>query len=158
MKFSQLYAPTLKEAPADAEVISHALLYRAGFIRKIAAGVYSYLPLAKRTLSKIEAIVRKEMNEIGAQEVSMPVIQPAELWKTTGRWDDYGPEMMKLKDRHERDFTLGPTHEEVFTHMVKDELRSYKQLPLFLYQIGPKYRDEIRPRFGLLRAREFIMK
>jgi prolyl-tRNA synthetase len=158
VKFSQLYAPTLKEAPADAEVISHALLYRAGFIRKIAAGVYSYLPLAKRTLSKIEAIVRKEMNEIGAQEVSMPVIQPAELWKTTGRWDDYGPEMMKLKDRHERDFTLGPTHEEVFTHMVKDELRSYKQLPLFLYQIGPKYRDEIRPRFGLLRAREFIMK
>jgi len=158
VRFSEIYAPTLKEAPADAEVVSHELLYRAGFIRKIAAGVYSYLPLAKRTLSKIEKIIREEMNAIGAQEVSMPIIQPAELWKITGRWDDYGPEMMKLKDRHEREFTLGPTHEEVFTHMIKDELRSYKQLPVFLYQIGPKYRDEIRPRFGLLRAREFIMK
>ncbi|MEJ5229616.1 MAG: proline--tRNA ligase [Pseudothermotoga sp.] len=158
MRFSEIYAPTLKEAPADAEVVSHELLYRAGFIRKIAAGVYSYLPLAKRTLGKIEKIIREEMNSIGAQEVSMPIIQPAELWKITGRWDDYGPEMMKLKDRHEREFTLGPTHEEVFTHMIKDELRSYKQLPVFLYQIGPKYRDEIRPRFGLLRAREFIMK
>ncbi|HOJ87789.1 MAG TPA: proline--tRNA ligase [Pseudothermotoga sp.] len=158
MRFSQLYAPTLKEAPSDAEVISHALLYRAGFIRKTAAGVYSYLPLAKRTLSKIENIVREEMNAIGAQEVTMPIIQPAELWKITGRWEDYGPEMMKLKDRHDREFTLGPTHEEVFTQVVKDELRSYKQLPVFLYQIGPKYRDEIRPRFGLLRAREFIMK
>lgn len=158
MRFSEIYAPTLKEAPADAEVVSHELLYRAGFIRKIAAGVYSYLPLANRTLSKIEKIIREEMNSIGAQEVSMPIIQPAELWKITGRWDDYGPEMMKLKDRHEREFTLGPTHEEVFTHMIKDELRSYKQLPVFLYQIGPKYRDEIRPRFGLLRAREFIMK
>lgn len=158
MRFSQLYAPTLKEAPSDAEVVSHALLYRAGFIRKVAAGVYSYLPLAKRTLSKIEKIVREQMNAIGAQEVSMPIIQPAELWKITGRWEDYGPEMMKLKDRHDREFTLGPTHEEVFTQIVKDELRSYKQLPVFLYQIGPKYRDEIRPRFGLLRAREFIMK
>lgn len=158
MRFSQLYAPTLKEAPSDAEVISHALLYRAGFIRKVAAGVYSYLPLAKRTLSKIEKIVREEMNAIGAQEVSMPIIQPAELWKITGRWEDYGPEMMKLRDRHDREFTLGPTHEEVFTQVVKDELRSYKQLPVFLYQIGSKYRDEIRPRFGLLRAREFIMK
>lgn len=158
MRFSQLYAPTLKQAPSDAEVVSHELLYRAGFIRKVAAGVYSYLPLAKRTLSKIEKIVREEMNAIGAQEVSMPIIQPAELWKITGRWEDYGPEMMKLKDRHDREFTLGPTHEEVFTEIVKDELRSYKQLPVFLYQIGSKYRDEIRPRFGLLRAREFIMK
>ncbi|MFN3283599.1 MAG: proline--tRNA ligase [Pseudothermotoga sp.] len=158
MRFSQLYAPTLKQAPSDAEVVSHELLYRAGFIRKVAAGVYSYLPLAKRTLSKIEKIVREEMNAIGAQEVSMPIIQPAELWKITGRWEDYGPEMMKLKDRHDREFTLGPTHEEVFTEVVKDELRSYKQLPVFLYQIGSKYRDEIRPRFGLLRAREFIMK
>lgn len=158
MRFSQLYAPTLKQAPSDAEVVSHELLYRAGFIRKVAAGVYSYLPLAKKTLSKIEKIVREEMNAIGAQEVSMPIIQPAELWKITGRWEDYGPEMMKLKDRHDREFTLGPTHEEVFTEVVKDELRSYKQLPVFLYQIGSKYRDEIRPRFGLLRAREFIMK
>lgn len=158
MRFSQLYAPTLKQAPSDAEVVSHELLYRAGFIRKVAAGVYSYLPLGKRTLSKIEKIVREEMNAIGAQEVSMPIIQPAELWKITGRWEDYGPEMMKLKDRHDREFTLGPTHEEVFTEIVKDELCSYKQLPVFLYQIGSKYRDEIRPRFGLLRAREFIMK
>lgn len=158
MRFSQLYAPTLKQAPSDAEVVSHELLYRAGFIRKVAAGVYSYLPLAKKTLSKIEKIVREEMNAIGAQEVSMPIIQPAELWKITGRWEDYGAEMMKLKDRHDREFTLGPTHEEVFTEVVKDELRSYKQLPVFLYQIGSKYRDEIRPRFGLLRAREFIMK
>ncbi|AJC73780.1 prolyl-tRNA synthetase [Pseudothermotoga hypogea DSM 11164 = NBRC 106472] len=158
MRFSQLYAPTVKEAPADAEVVSHALLYRAGFIRKAAAGVYTYLPLAKRTLSKIENIVREEMNKIGAQEISMPIIHPAELWQMTGRWDDYGDEMMKLKDRHGRDFALGPTHEEMVTFLVKDEVRSYKQLPLFLYQIGPKYRDEIRPRFGLLRAREFIMK
>lgn len=158
MRFSQLYAPTVKEAPADAEVVSHALLYRAGFIRKAAAGVYTYLPLAKRTLSKIENIIREEMNKIGAQEISMPIIHPAELWQMTGRWDDYGDEMMKLKDRHGRDFALGPTHEEMVTFLVKDEVRSYKQLPLFLYQIGPKYRDEIRPRFGLLRAREFIMK
>ncbi len=158
MRFSQLYAPTLKEAPSDAEVVSHALLYRAGFIRKAAAGVYNFLPLGKRTLSKIERIVREEMDRIGAQEISMPIVQPAELWQMTGRWDDYGPEMMKLKDRHNRDFTLGPTHEEMVTFLVKDELRSYKQLPVFLYQIGLKYRDEIRPRFGLLRAREFIMK
>ncbi len=158
MRFSQLYAPTLKEAPSDAEVISHALLYRAGFIRKASAGIYNFLPLGKRTLSKIEKIVREEMDKIGAQEVSMPIIQPAELWQITGRWDDYGPEMMKLKDRHSRDFTLGPTHEEMVTFLIKDELRSYKQLPVFLYQIGLKYRDEIRPRFGLLRAREFIMK
>lgn len=158
MRFSQLYAPTVKEAPTDAEVVSHALLHRAGFIRKAAAGVYTYLPLAKRTLSKIEKIIREEMDKIGAQELSMPIIHPAELWQMTGRWDDYGDEMMKLKDRHGRDFALGPTHEEMITFLVKDEVRSYKQLPIFLYQIGPKYRDEIRPRFGLLRAREFIMK
>ncbi|MGB9789385.1 MAG: proline--tRNA ligase [Thermotoga caldifontis] len=158
MRFSQLYAPTVKEAPADAEVVSHALLHRAGFIRKAAAGVYTYLPLARRTLSKIEKIIREEMDRIGAQEITMPIIHPAELWQMTGRWDDYGEEMMKLKDRHGRSFALGPTHEEMVTFLVKDEVRSYKQLPLFLYQIGPKYRDEIRPRFGLLRAREFIMK
>ncbi|AEH50356.1 proline--tRNA ligase [Pseudothermotoga thermarum] len=158
MRFSKLYAPTLKETPGDAEVVSHALLYRAGFIRKAAAGVYNFLPLGKRTLAKIEKIIREEMDRIGAQEILMPIIQPAELWQMTGRWEDYGPEMMKLKDRHNRDFTLGPTHEEMVTFLVKDELRSYKQLPVFLYQIGLKYRDEIRPRFGLLRAREFIMK
>ncbi|MBT1247882.1 MULTISPECIES: proline--tRNA ligase [unclassified Thermosipho (in: thermotogales)] len=158
MRFSQLYAPTLRESPADAEIPSQALLQRAGFIRKIAAGVYTYLPLARKTLLKIENIVREEMNRIGAQEILMPIIQPAELWRKSGRWDDYGPEMMKLKDRHERDFTLGPTHEELVTELVKNELNSYKQLPITLYQIANKYRDEIRPRFGVLRAREFIMK
>lgn len=153
-----LYAPTLKETPSDVETVSHEYLLRGGFIRKVAAGIYTYLPLGRRVLLKIENIVREEMNRIGAQEILMPILQPAELWKQSGRWDDYGPEMMKLKDRHERDFTLGPTHEEIVTDLVKNELRSYKQLPLTLYQIANKYRDEIRPRFGLLRAREFIMK
>ncbi|SHH33735.1 proline--tRNA ligase [Thermosipho atlanticus] len=158
MRFSQLYAPTLREEPADAEIPSQSLLQRAGFIRKVAAGIYTYLPLARKTLLKIENIVREEMNKIGAQEILMPIIQPAELWEKSGRWDDYGPEMMKLKDRHERDFTLGPTHEELVTELIKNELTSYKQLPISLYQIANKYRDEIRPRFGVLRAREFIMK
>jgi len=155
---SQLYMPTLKEAPSDAEIVSQELLIRGGFVRKVASGIYTYLPLGKRVLSKIERIVREEMDAIGAQEILMPILQPAELWRITGRWDDYGPEMMKLKDRHEREFTLGPTHEEVITDLVKNEVRSYKQLPLILYQISVKYRDEIRPRFGVLRAREFIMK
>lgn len=158
MRFSQLYAPTLRENPADAEIPSQALLQRAGFVRKIAAGIYTYLPLARKTLLKIENIVREEMNRIGGQEILMPIVQPAELWQKSGRWDDYGPEMMKLKDRHNRDFTLGPTHEELVTELIKNELTSYKQLPLSLYQIANKYRDEIRPRFGVLRAREFIMK
>ncbi len=158
MRFSQFYAPTLKEAPADAEVPSQELLTRAGFIRKIAAGVYTYLPLGRRVLLKIEKIVREEMDKIGANEILMPIIQPAELWKQSGRWEDYGPEMMKLKDRHGRDFTLGPTHEELVTFLVQNELNSYKQLPITLYQMANKYRDEIRPRFGVLRAREFIMK
>ncbi|ABS60535.1 proline--tRNA ligase [Fervidobacterium nodosum] len=158
MRFSQFYAPTLKEAPADAEVPSQELLTRAGFIRKIAAGVYTYLPLGRRVLLKIEKIVREEMDNIGANEILMPIIQPAELWKQSGRWEDYGPEMMKLKDRHGRDFTLGPTHEELVTFLVQNELNSYKQLPITLYQMANKYRDEIRPRFGVLRAREFIMK
>ncbi|MBB6063324.1 prolyl-tRNA synthetase [Thermosipho japonicus] len=158
MRFSRLYAPTLREDPSDAEIPSQALLQRAGFIRKIAAGVYTYLPLARRTLLKIENIVREEMNKIGAQEILMPIIQPAELWQRSGRWDDYGPEMMKLKDRHNRDFTLGPTHEELVTELIRNELNSYKQLPVSLYQITTKFRDEIRPRFGVLRAREFIMK
>ena len=158
MRMSQLYMPTLKEAPSDAEIVSQELLIRGGFVRKVASGIYTYLPLGKRVLSKIERIVREEMDAIGAQEILMPILQPAELWRITGRWDDYGPEMMKLKDRHEREFTLGPTHEEVITDLVKNEVRSYKQLPLILYQISVKYRDEIRPRFGVLRAREFIMK
>ncbi|MCD6550836.1 proline--tRNA ligase [Thermotoga sp.] len=158
MRMKQLYAPTLKETPSDVETVSHEYLLRGGFIRKVAAGIYTYLPLGRRVLLKIENIVREEMNRIGAQEILMPILQPAELWKKSGRWDDYGPEMMKLKDRHDRDFTLGPTHEEIVTDLVKNELRSYRQLPLVVYQIANKYRDEIRPRFGLLRAREFIMK
>jgi len=158
MRFSQFYAPTLKETPADAEVVSQELLMRGGFIRKIAAGVYTYLPLGRRVLLKIENIVREEMNRIGANEILMPIIQPAELWKQSGRWDDYGPEMMKLRDRHDREFTLGPTHEELVTYLVQNELNSYRQLPITLYQIANKYRDEMRPRFGVLRAREFIMK
>lgn len=158
MFFSKLYAPTLKETPSDADLISIKYLIRAGFVRKIAAGVYVYLPLAWKVIKKIENIVREEMDAIGSQEIMLPIIQPAELWYESGRWDDYGPEMMKLKDRHERDFTLGPTHEEMITASVRNELRSYKQLPLSLYQIQNKYRDEIRPRFGLIRSREFIMK
>jgi len=158
MRFSKLYAPTLKEKPSDAELVSQELLQRGGFVRKVAAGVYAYLPLGWRVIKKVEEIVREEMDAIGAQELLMPIIQPAEIWKITGRWDDYGPVMMKLQDRHERSFTLGPTHEEMITTIVQDELNSYKQLPVTLYQIANKYRDEIRPRFGILRAREFIMK
>ena len=158
MKWSKLYAPTLKEVPSDADIKSQELLTRAGFIRKAAAGVYSYLPLGLRVLQKITNIVREEMNAIGAQELLMPIMQPAEIWKITGRWEDYGPEMVKFRDRNKREFTLGPTHEEMITTLVKGELKSYKQLPVTLYQINTKYRDEIRPRFGLLRAREFIMK
>ncbi|KLO20871.1 MULTISPECIES: proline--tRNA ligase [unclassified Marinitoga] len=158
MKMSKFYAPTLKEVPNDVEIKSHELLIRGGFIRKSASGVYTYLPLGTKVLKKIENIVREEMEKIGSQEILMPIIQPAEIWKESGRWDDYGPEMMKLKDRHNRDFTLGPTHEEMITTIIKNELRSYKQLPVSLFQIANKYRDEIRPRFGVLRAREFIMK
>ncbi len=158
LRFSKLYAPTIKESPADAEVISHELLVRGGFIRKVAAGVFTYLPLGKRVLKKIEELVRTEMDAAGCQEILMPIIQPSDMWKTTGRWEDYGPEMMKITDRHDRQFTLGPTHEEMVTTTVKNELASYKELPINLYQIYTKYRDEIRPRFGLLRAREFIMK
>lgn len=158
MKMSSLYAPTLKEIPNEAELASHQLLLRAGMIRRVAAGVYTYLPLAWRSIKKLEQIIREEMDEISAQEICMPVIQPAELWHESGRWDDYGPELMRLSDRHDRDFALGPTHEEVITSLVKNELKSYKQLPVHLYQIQTKFRDEIRPRFGLLRGREFIMK
>lgn len=158
MKQSQMLIPTLKETPSDAESISHQLLLRAGFIRQNAAGIYSYLPLGVRVLKKIEAIVRDEMERTGAVELLMPAIQPAEFWHESGRWDVYGPELMRLKDRHGRDFALGPTHEEVITSLVRDELNSYKKLPITLFQIQTKYRDERRPRFGLLRGREFIMK
>lgn len=158
MRTTQLYAPTLRETPAEAEVISHQLMLRAGLIRKAAGGVYTYLPLAWRVLKKIEAIVREEMDNAGGQELAMPIMQPAELWHETGRWDVYGDEMFRLKDRHNRDFCLGPTHEEMITTLVRSDVRSYRQLPLMLYQIQNKYRDEIRPRFGLMRGREFIMK
>ena len=158
MKMTNLYAPTLREVPAEAEVPSHQLMLRAGMIRKAAGGVYSYLPLAWRTLRKIEQIVREEMDAKGGQEIAMPIVQPAEIWQQTGRWDVYGDEMFRLKDRHQRDFCLGPTHEEMVTTLVKQDVRSYRQLPLLVYQIQNKYRDEIRPRFGLMRGREFIMK
>jgi prolyl-tRNA synthetase len=155
---SHLYAPTLKEDPVDAEIASHRLLIRAAMIRKVAAGVYSFLPLGLRVLRKVEQIVREEMDAIGSQEMLMSIIQPGELWHESGRWDDYGPELMRLADRHDHVFALGPTHEELITYLIRNELRSYKELPLSLYHIQWKYRDEIRPRFGLLRGREFIMK
>lgn len=158
MRFSEVFVPTLKEDPADAEIASHKLMFRAGLLRKVAAGIYSFLPLGKRVLAKVEQIVREEMDTIGAQEVLLPALQPAELWKASGRWDEYGPEMMRLKDRGQRDFCLGPTHEELITDLVMKEVRSYRQLPVTLYQIQVKFRDEIRPRFGLLRGREFLMK
>lgn len=153
-----MLAPTLRETPAEAEVISHKLLLRAGMIRKTTAGVYTYLPLGQRVIKKIIEIVREEMDRAGGQEVGLPIIQPAELWQETGRWAVYGEEMFRLKDRHQRDFCLGPTHEEIITDLVRGEVRSYKQLPLLLYQVQNKYRDERRPRFGLMRGREFIMK
>ena len=157
-KMSRLYAPTLKEDPAEAELASHRLLLRSGMIRKTAAGLYSYLPLAWRSIRKIEAVIRDEMEAIGAQEMMAPMLTPAELWHESGRWGAYGPELMRIKDRHDREFALGPTHEETFTDLVRNELRSYKQLPCTLYQIQDKFRDEMRPRFGLMRGREFIMK
>jgi len=155
---SQVVAPTLREDPSEAEVISHKLLLRGGFIRKLAAGVYTFLPLGFRVLHKVINIVREEMNRAGAQEVLMPTLLPAELWLETGRWNLYGKELFRIKDRHERDFCLGPTHEEIVTDLVRNSIRSYRQLPVNLYQIQTKFRDEIRPRFGLMRAREFIMK
>lgn len=158
MRMSQLLAPTLRETPGEAEVVSHKLMLRAGFIRRSAAGMYTYLPLAWRVLRKIEQIVREEMDAKGGQELLMPIVQPAEIWRESGRWDEYGDEMFRLKDRHGRDFCLGPTHEELITALVRAEVKSYRQLPLQLYQIANKYRDEVRPRFGVMRGREFIMK
>lgn len=158
MRTSQYLLPTVKETPADAVVISHQLMLRAGMVRKLAAGLYTWLPLGLRVLRKVEKVVREEMNAIGAQEVLMPAVQPAELWIESTRWEQYGPELLRLKDRHQRDFCFGPTHEEVVTDLVRNEISSYKQLPLTLYQIQTKFRDEIRPRFGLMRGREFLMK
>ncbi|MBI4125402.1 MAG: proline--tRNA ligase [Deltaproteobacteria bacterium] len=158
MRYSRMLIPTLREAPKDAEVVSHQLMLRAGYIRKLAAGVYTYLPLCFRVLKKIERIVREEMTAAGAQELLLPIVMPAELWKETGRWDYYGKELLRIKDRHERDFCFGPTHEEAITDLVRSELRSWRDLPKNLFQIQTKFRDEIRPRFGLMRGREFIMK
>ena len=158
MKMSKLFVQTLREFPSDAEVVSHKFLVKAGYIRKLTSGVYNYLPLMWRVLKKVENIVREEMDRAGAQELLMPFVQPKELWEESGRWEVYGRELMRLKDRHDREMCLGPTHEEIITAIARDGLKSYKQLPVNLYQIQSKFRDEVRPRFGLLRGREFIMK
>jgi prolyl-tRNA synthetase len=158
MRWTEGLIPTLKETPSDAEIASHKLMLRAGMMRKLSAGIYSLLPLGWRATRRVEEIVREEMDREGSQELLLPAVQPSDLWKETGRWDDYGEELMKVTDRHKRDFVLGPTHEEVLTDLARRELRSYKQLPLILYQIQTKFRDEVRPRFGVMRAREFIMK
>ena len=158
MRASQLLIATLKQTPADAEVVSHQLMLRAGMIRRLASGLYTWLPLGLRVLRKVERIVREEMDRSGAQELLMPMVQPAELWQESGRWTQYGPELLRITDRHERPFCLGPTHEEVITDLARNELRSYRQLPVNFYQIQTKFRDEIRPRFGVMRAREFVMK
>ncbi|WP_025901310.1 proline--tRNA ligase [Tatumella sp. UCD-D_suzukii] len=158
MRTSKYMLSTLKETPSDAEVISHQLMLRAGMIRKLASGLYTWLPTGLRVMKKVEKIVREEMDNAGAVEISMPVVQPADLWEESGRWEQYGPELLRIKDRNERPFVLGPTHEEVVTDLIRNELSSYKQLPLNLYQIQTKFRDEVRPRFGVMRSREFVMK
>ncbi|RKZ50107.1 MAG: proline--tRNA ligase [Gammaproteobacteria bacterium] len=158
MQISKYLIATLREAPAEAEIISHQLMLRAGMIRRIASGIYTWLPMGLRVLRKVEAIIREEMDRTGAQELLMPGVQPAELWEESGRWDQYGPELLRIQDRHQRDFCLGPTHEEIITDLIRKEIRSYKQLPANFYQIQTKFRDEVRPRFGIMRAREFLMK
>ena len=158
MRVSRFLLSTLKEAPAEAELVSHRLMLRAGMIKRLAAGIYTWMPLGLRVMRKVEAIVREEMNRAGAIELLMPVVQPAELWQETGRWAKYGPELLRLKDRHERDFIVQPTSEEVITDIARKELKSYKQLPVNLYHIQTKFRDEVRPRFGVMRSREFVMK
>ena len=158
MQISKYLIATLREAPAEAEIISHQLMLRAGMIRRIASGIYTWLPMGLRVLRKVETIIREEMDRAGAQELLMSGVQPAELWEESGRWDQYGPELLRLQDRHQRDFCLGPTHEEIITDLIRKEIRSYKQLPANFYQIQTKFRDEIRPRFGIMRAREFLMK
>ena len=158
MRSSEFLITTHKETPADAEIVSHRLMLRAGLIRKLSAGLYTWMPLGLRVLRKVEQVVREEMDNAGAQELAMPIVQPAELWQESGRWEQYGPELLRIQDRHQRDFCLGPTHEEVITDIARKELHSYRDLPVNLYQIQTKFRDEIRPRFGLMRGREFIMK
>ena len=158
MLFSKLLIPTLKEAPQEAEIVSHKLMLRAGMIRKVASGIYTWLPLGLKVLKKIENIVREEMDASGAQEVFMPMVQPRELWEETNRWEKMGPELLRIKDRNDRDFCLGPTHEEVITDIIRDNVKSYKELPLNIYQIQTKFRDEVRPRYGIMRGREFLMK
>src|SRR6188474_2140749 len=158
MRLSRYPINTLRDVPADAEVVSHQLMLRAGLIRRLASGLYTWLPMGLRVLRKVEAIVREEMNRAGAIELVMPMVQPAELWQESGRWDQFGPELLRLADRHERSFCLGPTHEEVITDIARRELKSHRQLPVNFYQIQTKFRDEIRPRFGVMRAREFVMK
>lgn len=158
MLYSNLGLSTIKENPSDAEIVSHQLMLRAGLIRKLSSGLFTWMPIGLRVLRKIEAIVRKEMNQAGAQEILMPAIQPSELWQESGRWNEYGSLLLRIKDRHEREYCFGPTHEEVVTDIARRELKSHKQLPINLYQIQTKFRDEIRPRFGVMRAREFLMK
>ena len=158
MRSTKFFIATLKEAPSDAEIVSHKLMLRAGLIKRVAGGIYTWMPLGLRVLRKVESIVREEMNRAGAIELSMPAVVPAELWQETGRWEKYGPELLRFKDRHQRDFVIGPTHEEVITDVARREIKSYRQLPLHLYQIQTKFRDEIRPRFGVMRGREFLMK
>ena len=158
MRTSQFFISTLKEAPSDAEIVSHKLMLRAGMIKRLAGGIYTWMPIGLRVLRKVENIIREEMNRAGAVELSMPAVQPAELWEESGRWEKYGPELLRFKDRHQRDFVIGPTHEEVITDVVRREIKSYRQLPLHFYQVQMKFRDEIRPRFGVMRGREFLMK
>src|SRR3954467_4238185 len=158
MRTSKFFISTQKEVPAEAEIVSHRLMLRAGLVRRLAAGVYTWLPLGLKVLQKVEAIIREEMNRAGAVELVMPVVQPAELWQESGRWQAYGPELLRLKDRHDRDFVIQPTSEEVVTDIARNEIKSYRQLPLHFYQIQTKFRDERRPRFGVMRGREFVMK
>ncbi|MEO7031557.1 MAG: aminoacyl--tRNA ligase-related protein, partial [Herbaspirillum sp.] len=158
MRASRFFVSTLKEAPSDAEIVSHKLMMRAGLIKRLGSGIYTYMPMGLRVIRKVEAIVREEMNRSGAIELLMPVVQPAELWQETGRWQKYGPELMRVKDRHQRDYVIQPTSEEVITDVARSEIRSYRQLPINFYHIQTKFRDERRPRFGLMRGREFTMK
>ena len=158
MRTSQFFLSTLKEAPSDAEIVSHKLMLRAGLVKRLAGGIYTWMPMGLRVLRKVENVIRQEMDRAGAIELSMPAVQPAELWQESGRWEKYGPELLRLKDRHQRDFVIGPTHEEVITDVVRKEVKSYRQLPLHFYQVQMKFRDEIRPRFGVMRGREFLMK
>jgi prolyl-tRNA synthetase len=158
MRYSEFGLTTLKEVPAEAEIVSHQLMLRAGLVRRLASGLFTWMPLGLRVLRKVEAVVREEMDRAGALELLMPAVQPAELWQESGRWEEYGPLLLRMHDRNEREYCFGPTHEEVITDIARRELRSYKQLPINFYQVQTKFRDEIRPRFGVMRAREFIMK